>query len=682
MRSHSWFPLPAAVPAAALLAVLLLPLGAAEKDPPKPVPWSFKPLAVPPLTALHETTWPQTRVDHHVLARLEAEGLAPAAPAPVRMLVRRLYFDVIGLPPTPAEMARWTARLGGEKAPQPEAAGVSELIEELLASPHYGERWARYWLDLARYTDQTASWLESTSGAWLYRDWVVRAFNEDLPYDQFVIRQLATDALPETGPEDLHALGFLGLSPTYWKELLLPPELIKGTVADEWEEHVDAVGRTFLGLTLACARCHDHKSDPITNADYYGIAGVFASVKLTERPTLSAELWAPVAKAKEAVGALEKERDALKKKKPVPADLKEQVAALESRMATIKSSTPHYNVPMANAIEDAALYVVSAGEGKGTKMDYQPGKARDLEIMVRGDPNHTSDLVPRRFLSAFPMPEGSPRRFSTGSGRLDLARALVSEAAPLTARVLVNRVWQHHFGRGIVGTPSEFGALGEKPTHPGLLDDLTQGFIDHGWSIKWLHREILRSATWQQSSQAIESERRDPENHLLARMSRRRLDFESWRDAMLAGTGTLNPQLGGPSMALTDAANQRRSLYGTIHRHEMEPMLRLHDFPDPASHSPARIETTTPLQLLFTLNSPFIQQQSDALVGQIRPAQGTAETARTSITRAYEALFQRPPTEREWQLGSGFLEGRESQPAVWSEYAQALLGSNELLYLD
>lgn len=597
---------------------------------------------------------------------MEAAGLHPAAPADSLTLSRRLSFDLTGLPPQMQD------------AQTADAASVRHLIDHLLESPHYGERWARHWLDLARYTDQTPDWLDSTKYSYLYRDWIVQALNEDMPYDRFVVRQLATDFLPECGPKDLPALGFLGLSPTYFKELQLPPEIIRTTVADEWEEHVDAIGRTFLGLTVACARCHDHKSDPITAQDYYALAGVFASVKLTERPTMSAELWAPVAKAREQIAAMQKEIAELKKKKPK--DLATQVAAIEKKITTLQTTTPHFNVPMANAVEEAALYVVDADNKKGTKLDYKMGSARNLELQRRGNPNDTGDIVARRFLSAFPSKTGQPRDFVTGSGRLELARALVEDAAPLTARVIVNRVWKHHFGRGLVDTPSEFGNLGDKPTHPELLDDLTARFIEHGWSIKWLHREILNSATWQQSSVAPDSERLDPDNKLFARMTRRRLDWESWRDAMLSATASLDLHLGGPALSISDAANQRRSLYGASNRQDMDPMLRIHDVPDPGAHNPWRTETITPLQGLFALNSPFIQKQADAL-GRLLQSQAGANIA-GKVRSAYTQLFQRTPTNAEIGIAERFLNGRERDTAAWSQYAQALLAGNEMLFVD
>jgi hypothetical protein len=387
-----------------------------------------------------------------------------------------------------------------------------------------------------------------------------------------------------------------------------------------------------------------------------------------------------VKKARESVAALETQRDELEKKKPAPADLTNQVATIEKKIADLKSNTPHYNMAMATAVEDAALFVIPAANNKGTVLDFKPGQPRDLELMKRGDPNKTGDVVPRQFLGAFPFKDGQPRRFATGSGRLELAQAIVQEAAPLTARVMVNRIWRHHFGRGIVETPSEFGTAGDAPTHPELLDDLTARFIASGWSVKWLHREILLSAAWQQASLAPDSEKRDPENKFFARMPRRRLDFEAWRDSVLASAGTLDLKLGGISAPLTSDKNVRRTLYGNINRHELEPMLRIHDFPDPAAHSAARTETATALQMLFSLNSPFLLAQSDALAARL--TKDATAPLRDRVTRAHALLYQRPATPRELDLAARFLASRETDKKAWSEYAQALLASNELVFVD
>lgn len=647
-----------------LLSTLASSVLGAKKDEVRPTPWSFRPLNPPSLPMVKKADWPRNRIDHFILAQMEKGGLQPAPLADSRTLHRRLSFDLTGLPPL-------------SSFPSQDASLQTDwlrLVDDTLASPHYGERWARHWLDLARYTDRTPDWLDSTKYAWLYRDWVVAALNDDMPYNQFVVRQLATDYLPESSPQDRVAMGFIGLSPTYFKELQLPPEIIRTTVADEWEEHVDAIGRTFLGLTIACARCHDHKSDPITAKDYYALAGVFASVKQTELPTMDDAFWRPVEKARGEVASLEKQMADLKKKKP--ADLSDQLKAAQSKIERIKSTTAHYNMPMANGVVDAALYVVEADNKKGTKLDYKMGLSRDLELQNRGNPNDTGDAVPRRFLSAFPSKSGKPRRFSSGSGRLELANAIVEDAAPLTARVIVNRVWKHHFGRGLVDTPSEFGNLGEAPTHPELLEDLASRFIENGWSLKWLHREILTSATWQQSSGAPESEKMDPENKHYSRMNRRRLDWESWRDAILSATLELDPQFGGPAGSIGDDKNFRRSLYGASDRQDMDPMLRIHDVPDPGAHSPWRTETTTPLQGLFALNSPFIQQRADAL-GRWIQSQGSE-----GVKAAYSRLFQRQPSVMETHVAFRFIQDRENEPVAWSQYAQALLSSNEMLFVD
>ncbi len=667
-------------PAIHITLMLLASAGSsmAKKDEvPKPVPWSFAPLqrAAPPRGK--NTAWPQTRIDHFILAKMEAAGLQPAPRAEDHILRRRLAFDLTGLPPQPKnntpgseKLSTKNSALSTSSASTPLSAWPT-LVDSTLRSPHYGERWARHWLDLARYTDVTPDWLDSTKYAYLYRDWVVQALNDDMPYDRFVTRQLAADFLPECGPQDRVALGFIGLSPTYFKELQLPPEIIKTTVAEEWEEHVDAVGRTFLGLTLACARCHDHKSDPVSAQDYYALAGVFASVKIAERPLMQEELWQPVAKARAEVAAMEKQLKEMAKKKPK--DFDAQKKSCEAKIAAIKAATPHYDMPMANAVEEAALFVVNKEKEHGTKLDYKMGMARDLELQKRGNPNDVGEVVSRRFLSAFPSKTGLPRKFTTGSGRLELAQAIVEDASSLTARVIVNRVWKHHFGRGLVDTPSEFGNLGELPTHPELLDDLAGRFIEHGWSLKWLHREILNSATWQQSSVSAESERTDPENKLYARMTRRRLDWEAWRDAILSATGQIDLRVGGPAGPVGEAKNLRRSLYGASDRQDMDPMLRIHDVPDPGAHNPWRTETITPLQGLFALNSPFMQQQAQVL-GRWAMAH--------SVGELYGRLFQRQPTSNEAEVAGLFVAGREKDSAVWAQYAHALLAGNEMLFVD
>ncbi len=636
--------------------------------------WSFQPLSQQPLPVTTDAKKKQGRVDAFILAELKKRKLRPSPQADRRTLIRRLSFDLTGLPPTPTDVEAFVAD------ESPDAYG--RLVERLLASPHYGERWARFWLDLARYTDATASWLGGTGQAYLYRDWVTGAFNADMPYNEFVKRQLATDLMPETGPEETPALGFLGLSPTYWKELQLPVEIIKVIVADEWEERIDTVSRTFLGLTVACARCHDHKFDPITNEDYYALAGVFASTRLAERPVIAESDYAIVKAAHDKVKKLNDELQKLRKMKPPAKTAAARIGEIEKSIREIEANTPLYHTPTANAVADASLYVERAGKTSqsGTRLDYKP-EPRDLNIFIRGNPNNLGPLVKRRFLSV--LSHGEPKPFTQGSGRLELAESIVGDAAPLAARVIVNRIWLAHFGRGLVDTPSNFGAQGVLPSHPELLEDLAARFVENGWSIKWLHREIVLSKTYRQSSDAIPTNHAsDPENRWLWRMNRRRLDIESWRDAMLFASGRLDGTLGGPSQSLAKVDNNRRTLYGTINRRDIPAILQMHDFPDPTAHSPRRLDTTTPLQGLFVLNSPLMAAQSAALAARIRtetPADVTAQ-----IQTAYRLLFNRMPTEEETALGRRFLDPDSKGPTekAWTLYTHVLLGSNEFQFVD
>jgi Protein of unknown function (DUF1553)/Protein of unknown function (DUF1549)/Planctomycete cytochrome C len=638
--------------------------------------WSFQPAHEMPQPSVEATHWPRNRIDYFTLAAMEREGLSPSPESSRATLIRRVTFDLIGLPPSPEQVAAFV----NDDAPD----AYERLVERLLESPQYGEKWARIWLDMARYTDRTASWLSQTAQAHLYRDWVVQAFNQDMPYDDFIHRQLATDLMSETGPDDLPALGFIGLSPTYWKELKLPCEIIKVIVADEWEERVDTVSRTFLGLTVACARCHDHKFDPISSEDYYALAGVFASCRQIDRPLIPEQEYAPVRLAKQEVAKLEAELKKLRKQKPNPdakAEHDQAIAELVGQIKNIKTTTPLYETPLANAISEESMYVERAGKTPqdGTRLVYRPGP-QDLPLFARGNPNRPGDPVPRRFLTVL---TNQSLPFENGSGRLELAQAITTDAVHLAARVIVNRIWLAHFGQGIVNTPSNFGEQGGRPTHPALLDDLAARFIAKGWSIKNLHREILLSATWQQSSEFDQQKTNaDPDNRWLSRMNRHRLDFEAWRDSMLATSGELDLTLGGPSLKLSESTNHRRTLYATVHRRDMSTTLQIHDFPDPTQHSPQRSSTITALQGLYTLNAPLLAEQSRALVARLHDEIPDDDQAR--IVRAYNLLFSRSPTDKEQQLAMEYLGNGASdlQQARWQQYAHVLLASNEFLFVD
>jgi hypothetical protein len=630
--------------------------------------WSFRPLAAQLVPAVKASAWPRTRTDAFLLAALQSHGLGPSPEADRRTLIRRLSFDLIGLPPSPSEVEAFVA--------DPEPLAYERLVDRLLASPHHGERWGRFWLDLARYADVTEQWSDCKGAAWLYRDWVVRAVQTDLPYDQFLQRQLAADLMPDTTPADRAALGFLGLSPTYWKELKLAPDVIRTVVAEEWEERIGTFSAAFLGLTVACARCHDHKYDPITTQDYYALAGVFASLRQVDRTLLPEPEAQQIEQARAQLKALEDRIGALRMEPKPPADRDQQIAAAETEAARVRQMV-RLDITSVPAVMDAALVVLPDGEHR-TRLDWRTGAPQNVAVQRRGNPTSMGPIVPRRFLAV--LGSGEPAPFREGSGRLELARAVVREGGPLAARVLVNRVWKHHFGAGLVETPSDFGTQGSRPSHPELLDDLATRFVAGGWSLRWLHREIVLSAAYRQSSAHDAAKAAaDPDNRWLWRMNRRRLEVEAWRDAMLAANGTLDRTVGGRSRELADPGNVRRTLYGTIRRRELTDLLRLYDFPDPITHSPGRIPTTTPLQQLFVLNSPFLQQQAEALSRRL--AGEVPEGAEDRIRRAYALLFGRSPREKEFQLGLAFLE--QGQPdQAWRSYAQALLASNEFLFVD
>jgi hypothetical protein len=655
--------------------------GAEEKPPAGETDhWSFQLLEDISLPSLRRTDWVLTRIDNFVARRHRLEKLGPSPPATRRELIRRLSFDLLGLPPSLQQVASFEADTA------PNAWG--RLVDQLIASPAYGERWGRYWLDLARYTDTTASWLNTTGQSHLYRDWVVQALNRDLPYDQFVRLQLAADKIAGTDPQNMAALGFLGLSPTYWKELQLSKEVIREIVAEEWEERIDAFGRTFLGLSIACARCHDHKFDPITTRDYYALAGVFASTRLTDRSLLPAEQAAVVEAAHRRSGKMTYEIAELKKQQKLKGQeedpaVVQKLAALESELELLKKETPFFDYPLAHGVDDASLYVLADGPNR-TRLEYREGEARDLPVFLRGNPASLGDVVPRRFLEVFAGEDPAP--FLDGSGRGGLAASLLTDSPSLLARVVVNRVWMHHFGAGLVATPSDFGSQGQRPTHPQLLDDLADRLIQHGWSMKWLHREILMSATYQQSSAYHPAnESRDPDNKFLWRMNRRRLDIEAWRDAMLSAGGILDLQMAGAAESLAEAGNRRRTIYGRVARRELDPVLQMYGFPPPTSHSPKREMTINAMQQLYVLNGDFIRQRAADLVRRLQPVKD--EFSGQIVSRAFELLYHRPAEKEEIELTRQYfieapMAAEESGFGRWEQLFQVLLAGNEFAFVD
>lgn len=645
--------------------------------------WAFQPVSVLAAPRVSKPTWPKRKIDAFVLQKLDAAGLPPSPEADRRTLLRRVSLDLTGLPPTYAEVQAFLADRS--------ANAYERVVERLLASPRYGERWGRHWLDVARYAEDNPT-SEATNQPpgfpWRYRDWVIGALNADLPYDQFVRRQLAADLLPDTPPAERAALGFLGLAPVYHKEGQLAKDVIETIAADEWDERLDTVTRGFLGLTVACARCHDHKYDPITTKDYYALAGVMASTQLVERPLapLPDAEAERLANAERDVRNLERDLRRLRRERSQLRGNATQeqrdradraVTEAEAKIEKIKKETPGYGAPLGDIVRDAGLWVDGSDPNR-TRLDFRPGVPRDLPVFIRGSVTRPGEMVPRRFLSVLSPAE--PRPFKNGSGRLELAEAMLTDAAPLTARVIVNRVWGWHFGRPLVDTPSNFGKLGSKPSHPALLDDLTARFIQSGWSLKWLHREIVLSATYRQASTVSPlGQKKDGENRLLGRMNRQRLDVEGWRDSMLKVSGALDEALGGPSGDLEDAANVRRTVYGRVSRQRQADVLRLFDFPDANRHGESRTPTITPTQGLYFLNSPFVRRQAERLAAGV-----SGKPAAEAVHALYRAVLQREPTASETSLAVQLAQpetGTDAQ-AGWVTVAQALLVSNEFLFAD
>lgn len=637
--------------------------------------WAFQPLSMPSPAVVTKPSWPMRRIDAFILAEQEKQGLHPSAPASKAALLRRAKFDLIGLPPTPDEVEAFL----NDSLPD----AFQRRIEHWMSSPRYGERWARFWLELARYCDIPESWAETEGNSYLYRDWVVGALNDDMPYDRFAMLQIAADHMPEADPTDLAALGFIGLSPSYWKELQLPVEIIKTIVSDEYEERIHTFSSTFLGLNLACARCHDHKHDPIAVEDYYALAGVFASTRSIDRALALGvdsrkvyeahqqvkKLDQEIKKIQGEINKLNNEQEEDSKKRSAKQD---ELQELNKQLLAARSTAGFESV-LAPGVLDASLEVVEAPGTHGSRIVYHPAP-KDLAVEIRGNPNRTGPIVPRRFIAV--LSKDPPSKFLQGSGRLELAQSMIRECQPLVARVLVNRIWKLQFGRGLVETPSDFGFQGDPPSHPELLDDLAQRFIAHSWSLKWLHCELMLSAAYQQASDP--NPQTDPLNRFVTHAPLRRLDVEQWRDAMLFTTGTLDNSLGGGSEELSQPGHHRRTLYGTVKRRELTDILRLHDFPDPITHSPSRTSTMTPLQQLFTLNSPFMLEQAAELVKRLQS--GSAADPARQVEQVYQRLFARLPSQNEMRLGLEFVSGEDTQD--WKHYVQMLLASNEFYFVD
>jgi mono/diheme cytochrome c family protein len=648
--------------------------------------WPFKPIPESvPVPAIRDTTWPQTEIDRFILSGLEKRGLHPVGDADRRTLIRRATFDLLGLPPTPEEIDAFLA----DASPQ----AFAKLIDRLLASPHYGERWGRHWLDVVRYADTAGDNSDYPIPQMrLYRDWVIDAFNRDLPYDQFIREQLAGDLIG--GSDDAQrrgrivATGYIANARRF------------GSRVDDYPQHltiedtIDNLGRAFLGLTLNCARCHDHKFDPVTMRDYYAIYGFFAS---TRYPWPGIELE-------------KRQRDLvpLVPKTEVDRVLSERRAADRALELQLRYLRVGLGFARSKERRDEWLKKIDAKKKERERLQQTPmpfaqayavteaAKIEDVAMQMKGNPEQPGEVVRRRFLDVLggqTLPDDEKT-----SGRLRLADWIASPANPLTARVMVNRVWHGHFHRGLVSTPNDFGKQGQLPTHPELLDFLARKFIANGWSLKALHREIMLSRVYRLASagEIPGANEKDANNDLLGKFRRHRLDAESFRDALLATSGKLDRAPGGPHpfpdqskwdftqhkpfRAVYD--HDKRSVYLMTQRIARHPYLAIFDGADTGASTASRTTSTTTLQSLFLLNDPFVHDQAKAFAERIRASRSVD---RDRIDWAYRTALGRPSTPEERDRAESFLkraaDGGDAETA-WEAFARTMYRLNEFVYVE
>lgn len=602
--------------------------------------WSFQPVKKPeiPSGANHP-------IDAFIRAKLDEKKLPAAARADRQTLYRRLSYNLLGLPPEHDELSAFLNDTASHEKLWP------TIIDQFLASPHYGERWARHWMDVARYSDTKGYEAGGRERKFIfshtYRDWLIRSFNEDMPYDQFIIHQLAAEQIVDWEGADRHhlaALGFISLSKNGNQELVL-------------DDRVDTTFRGLMGLTVSCARCHDHKSDPISTGEYYSLFGIFRnSMEGAQIPIAEPPNTPEYQKYLDDVAALRQKRtdylnplfDEVLKKHPK--------MNRGNEAGLIQKLTPEERKKQRQMNEEVKKFIA--------KSEMEPDKALIVKdrgnpyqqaIYIRGNPSRRGDIVPPRFLQL--GNESLPPPFEAGSGRLELARQIASEDNPLTARVIVNRVWMWHFGEGLVRTVSDFGLEGEPPSHPELLDWLASWFMDNGWSLKKLHRLILTSETWQQQSSNPRNEDWalvDPENRLLWKSFTRRLDFEQMRDSILVASGELNTSLYGRSEKILEPPfTARRTVYAFIDRQNLPSVFRHFDFSNPQETTGKRPETTIPMQALFTMNSEFVMNRASRLSAAV-------EGSSDPIGELHRKVFAAEPSPEDRQLAESFLSSFDS----------------------
>lgn len=666
--------------------------------------WAFRPRAETAIPDVKNGAWVQSDLDRFILARLEAAGIAPTGRADKRTLIRRVTYDLTGLPPTPAEIEAFLA--------DDRTDAYAQLVDRLLDSTAYGEKWGRHWLDVARYADSNGLDENIAHGnAWRYRDYVVTAFNRDKPFDKFIVEQLAGDLLPAADEaqrhEQLIGVGFLSIGPKVLAEVNQTKMQM-----DIVDEQLDTVGRVFLGMTLGCARCHDHKFDPIDTADYYALAGIFKSTLTMDSYTKIAK-WHENLLSSDAAKAMQAEYDAkLASKKKSLEDFiaqadkqaRESLAADAKPPEKLETLYPEATKAELKKLRDELAALEKNPPELPAAMGVTEDKITDLAIHVRGNPLKLGEVIARR---TPPVMKGPvvPQFSASESGRRQLAEWLIDPQHPLTARVFVNRVWRWHFGKGLVRTTDNFGLLGEAPAHPELLDWLARRFVAGGWSIKSLHRLILNSSTYQQgSAPSTEAAERDPDNRLVSRFNVRRLDAEEVRDALLAVSGKLDPTLGGSllkvknrgflfdhtSIDLSDYTSNRRSIYLPVIRNNVYDLFQLLDFPDPAVPTGDRIATTVAPQALLMLNSEFVMQSAEELAGKLL-AESKSDDER--LSRAYAMTYGRNATAAEREANRVFLAKVEESFAAtepdaanrkrqaWNVLCHVVIAANEFVYI-
>ncbi len=670
--------------------------------------WSLKPVKKSAPPEVKDSQWPRGVIDRFILSKIEANGLKPASDADRYTLLRRLSLDITGLLPSRAEIERFVNDASQN--------AVETVVNRLLDSPAYGERWGRHWLDVTYWADTTGVGRRiPLRDAWRYRDYVIASFAKDKPYDQFLREQIAGGSAEDA----VAATGFLVLGPWAW--FAYDKAQMRLDIADL---QVDLIGRTVMGLTLGCARCHDHKFDPITNKDYYALAGIFLStkttsransegglntVRVTETPELARTHATAMSEWEKRLAQVEaddkvfkKEQDAVKKKleelktKPAGEETKAAIKTAEKELAELKKKTEFAG--------DRQI-LLHAKYMKPKWPQYYAAEEmefpEDARIASRGDAHQLGEFVPRRFPGAVNTGESAPEIDPHSSGRKELAAWLTQPGHPLTARVYVNRIWHHLFGRGIVSSTENFGNRGEAPTHPELLDYLAARLVEEKWSTKRLIREIALSRTYRLSSKPDpRNDEIDAANTWFWRANRRRLEVEAIRDAILQSSGRLDSTAGGPSLPLTarnvhtiapffledDSKIEphikfRRTVYQPIMRNsQMEDVdiLNVFDFKDPDQIAGTRASTTVPTQMLYLMNSPFIKEEARRLAESTRDLDHQARVARIVM-----AALNRPSTQRDIDQARQFVSdfGVAASPAeAWVRYCHAIFVSSEFLY--